>query len=119
VVGKLIVRFLGYSCEWRGGAFGLIGENGAGKTTFIKLLLSVARPSGGTIRVLGGDPEDIAIRARIGYLPERLDLPSKGTPRSYLASVARFKRCRVDSARNEKLIERVGLGADSILIRSH
>ncbi|MFN7135050.1 MAG: ATP-binding cassette domain-containing protein, partial [Myxococcales bacterium] len=53
----------------RGEAFGLIGPNGAGKTTFIKLLLGVARPSGGSVRVLGGDPADPAVRARIGYLP--------------------------------------------------
>src|SRR3954468_23033735 len=62
-----------------GQAFGLIGPNGAGKTTFIKLLLAVARPTGGWLRVLGGDPEDIRVRARIGYLPERLELPGAGT----------------------------------------
>ena len=37
----------------RGVAFGLIGPNGAGKTTFIKLLLNVARPSSGSVTVLG------------------------------------------------------------------
>jgi ABC-2 type transport system ATP-binding protein len=68
----------------RGQAFGLIGPNGAGKTTFIKLLLAVARPMGGSVRVLGGDPEDVAVRARIGYLPERLELPGAGTPLTFL-----------------------------------
>ena len=47
-----------------GTAFGLIGPNGAGKTTFIKLLLTAVRPTGGGLRVLGGDPEDVAVRAR-------------------------------------------------------
>ena len=38
----------------QGTAFGLIGPNGAGKTTFIKLLLGIAQPSGGRVRLFGG-----------------------------------------------------------------
>src|SRR5690349_6788990 len=62
-----------------GEAFGLIGPNGAGKTTFIKVMLGVVRATGGGVRVLGGDPEDVSVRARIGYLPERLELPGAST----------------------------------------
>jgi ABC-2 type transport system ATP-binding protein len=92
-----------------GEAFGLIGPNGAGKTTFIKVLLAVARPTGGSVRVLGGDPEDVAVRARVGYLPERLELPAAGTPISFLASVARLKRIAAEGAGLVELVERVGL----------
>ena len=92
-----------------GKAFGLIGPNGAGKTTFIKLMLGIARPTGGQVRVLGGDPEDIAIRARIGYLPERLELPGMATPVSFLTSVARLKRLPPQPAALRNLLGRVGL----------
>ncbi len=89
----------------RGSAFGLIGPNGAGKTTFIKLLLGIARPSSGEVHVLGGSPEERAVRARIGYLPERLHLPDAWTPLQFLASVARLKNVPSDP----QLLSRVGL----------
>jgi ABC-2 type transport system ATP-binding protein len=54
----------------RGELVGLLGPNGAGKTTAIKLLLGLARPSGGSGRVLGAPLGDRTARARIGYLPE-------------------------------------------------
>ena len=97
----------------RGSAFGLIGLNGAGKTTFIKTLLGVVRPTSGTVKVLGGDPEDPAVRARIGYLPERLFLTNAFTPRQFLASVDRMKGLRLDDGAIQTQIERVGLGADA------
>ena len=49
---------------------GLIGENGAGKTTTLKALLGVIRPDGGTIRLLGGDPGDSAVRGQVGAVFE-------------------------------------------------
>jgi ABC-2 type transport system ATP-binding protein len=54
----------------RGEVFGFLGPNGAGKTTTVKLLLGLARPSGGSGRVLGAPLGDLAARLRIGYLPE-------------------------------------------------
>jgi ABC-2 type transport system ATP-binding protein len=54
----------------RGEVFGLLGPNGAGKTTVVKLLLGLARSSGGSGRVLGAPMGDRATRRRIGYLPE-------------------------------------------------
>lgn len=46
----------------------IVGPNGGGKTTLIKLMLGLLRPLTGTIRVLGGDP--MAVRDRIGYMPQ-------------------------------------------------
>ncbi|HUG55829.1 MAG TPA: ABC transporter ATP-binding protein [Candidatus Limnocylindrales bacterium] len=58
----------------RGSVFGFLGPNGAGKTTAVKLLLGLARPTGGDARVLGVPLSDREAhrraRARIGYLPE-------------------------------------------------
>ncbi|MFL5347435.1 MAG: ABC transporter ATP-binding protein [Hyalangium sp.] len=92
-----------------GSAFGLIGPNGAGKTTFIKAILGIVQPTGGTVKVLGGSPEDPRIRARIGYLPERLHLPSSWTAVAFLHTVAKLKGLRPDEAGNLRLLERVGL----------
>ena len=94
----------------RGVAFGLIGPNGAGKTTFIKLLLNVARPTSGQVTVLGGDPEDVSIRARIGYLPERMHLPTALTGLDFLNSVATLKQLRLPRSELSTLLDRVGLG---------
>jgi ABC-2 type transport system ATP-binding protein len=53
-----------------GEVFGFLGPNGAGKTTAVKVLLGLARASGGEARVLGCPLGDRLVRRRIGYLPE-------------------------------------------------
>jgi len=53
-----------------GEVMGFLGTNGAGKTTTIRMLLGLLAPSSGTVKVLGGDPSDPRVRARIGYMPE-------------------------------------------------
>jgi len=97
----------------RGTAFGLVGPNGAGKTTFIKTLLGIVRPTAGQIRILGESPESPRARQRVGYLPERLELPAYLTPPAFLASVARLKRLPPQFANIKQLLMRVGLAADS------
>src|SRR5437016_11212664 len=51
-------------------AFGLMGLNGAGKTTVIKLILGLLKPTGGGISVLGGSISSRQVRFQIGYLSE-------------------------------------------------
>lgn len=63
------------SLEIRAGeTFGIIGPNGAGKTTLVGCLLGLLRPDGGTITLDGLAPDDLSVRSRTGYLPERLVL---------------------------------------------
>lgn len=59
-----------------GTVFALLGENGAGKTTAIRIMLGLERPDSGHARVLGYDSqsEDLDIRRRVGYVPEVPDL---------------------------------------------
>ncbi|MFI5372637.1 MAG: ABC transporter ATP-binding protein [Candidatus Eisenbacteria bacterium] len=57
-----------------GEVFGIIGPNGAGKTTLFGCLLGFLRPDAGRITIDGHEPDDLAVRAVTGYLPERLVL---------------------------------------------
>lgn len=50
--------------------FGLLGPNGSGKSTTIKMMLGLLKPSGGRVSIFGKLPTDVAIKKRIGYLPE-------------------------------------------------
>jgi len=55
------------------GAIGLVGQNGAGKSTMMQILLGLIRPTAGTASVLGHDVRTagIRLRGRVGYMPER------------------------------------------------
>jgi ABC-2 type transport system ATP-binding protein len=68
----------------RGEVFGFLGPNGAGKTTAVKLLLGLARPTGGEAMVLGAPAGDRETRRQVGYLPELFRFQSWLTAREVL-----------------------------------
>jgi len=95
----------------RGETVGIIGPNGAGKTTLLGCLLGFLRPDAGRVRVEDREPDDLAIRAVTGYLPERLNLDRWMSGRDFLryhhalAGLAATSRAAdVDAA-----LEQVGL----------
>lgn len=53
----------------------LVGPNGSGKSTLLRLLLGLLHPARGRVRILGEDPRRLRDRWRIGYVPQRLQLP--------------------------------------------
>jgi ABC-2 type transport system ATP-binding protein len=57
-----------------GEVFGLLGPNGSGKSTTIKMILGLLFPTRGVIRVLGKGPTNVAVKRRIGFLPEESNL---------------------------------------------
>jgi ABC-2 type transport system ATP-binding protein len=71
------------------GITGILGENGAGKSTAIKILLGLIQPTSGRAMVLGQDAsESIAVRARVGYMPEHDCLPSQVSAAEFLTHMA-------------------------------
>jgi ABC-2 type transport system ATP-binding protein len=77
-----------------GALFGLLGPNGSGKTTMIKMLTGQTRPTGGTATVLGIDAlaDPVGVRGRVGIIPEQETPPSFLTAMEYLQFVAAVRK---------------------------
>lgn len=86
----------------RGEIVGLLGHNGAGKTTMMKMLTGFLEPSAGTIRVAGVDPgaDPIAVQRRIGYLPENAPVYPEMIVQEYLAMMAELRGVAPDRVRD-------------------
>ena len=77
-----------------GALFGLLGPNGSGKTTMIKMLTGQTRPTGGSATVLGTDviTDPVGVRAQVGIIPEQETPPSFLTAVEYLEFVAAVRK---------------------------
>jgi len=94
---------------------GFVGPNGSGKTTTIRLLLDLLRPTHGSARVLGLDPRrsSVGIRSRTGFLPGDLAFHGSLTGRETLDFYGRLRRGA--TPRQGELLERLRL--DSVALR--
>ena len=72
------------------GITGLVGANGAGKTTFLRILLGLLHPTGGKVSILGSDPQasPLDVRGKVGYMPEGNCLPADQTAADFVAYAA-------------------------------
>ena len=100
--------------EVEAGAFlGLLGRNGAGKSTTLKMVTGLLRPSGGRIRVLGLDlaEQPIAVKRQIGVMPEDMALLEFLTGPQYLQFVGRMYGLEeaVIAARQGEFFEKLDL----------
>jgi ABC-2 type transport system ATP-binding protein len=93
--------------------FGLLGPNGSGKTTTLKLLLGLLHPTKGKALCLGGDGSDPKINTHIGFLPEESYLYRYLNARETLDFYGRLFSlpARVRKMRIEALLDMVGLKA--------
>jgi ABC-2 type transport system ATP-binding protein len=95
----------------RGEIFGLLGGNGAGKTTFIKTLLGIIRKSAGEATLLGLPAGDRRSRKLVGYLPENLRVPRHLTGYTALEYYGNLSNIPTSAIRRRRgpLLEKVGL----------
>lgn len=113
------VRDVSFSIR-QGEIVGLLGHNGAGKTTVMRMLTGYLEPSGGSINVdgLDGDKDRLAIQERIGYLPENAPLYPEQTVVEYLQYVANLRQLESGTSAIKDAIERTGLGPKALSLVS-
>ncbi len=97
-----------------GEVFGFLGPNGAGKTTTLKLLMQLVFPTSGSAEILGRPAGDVAVRRRIGYLPENPYFYDYLTAEELLDYYGRlFGMAAADRrARVTATLDRLGIGAE-------
>jgi ABC-2 type transport system ATP-binding protein len=110
------VALAGLDTEIGPGITGLLGSNGAGKTTFLSLVLGLRSRNEGDLVVLGEDPATagIDVRARIGYAPEHHDLPAELAAADFVRHLAEMHLLPTRAAvqRANDALWLVGLGEE-------
>jgi ABC-2 type transport system ATP-binding protein len=92
------------------GVTALLGPNGAGKSTMFRMLCGLARPSKGTVRVLGSDPRgDIGVSRQIGLVPQQESVFEPLTAREFVTLSARLQGLREPAAAAKSALETVDL----------
>jgi ABC-2 type transport system ATP-binding protein len=95
------------------GVIGLVGANGAGKSTFIKIMLGLIAPSSGSLRVFDLDPvvQTDQVRARVGYMPENDCLPPDVSASEFVTHLGRLSGLPKTAARERasEALRHVGL----------
>ena len=98
-----------------GEVYGLLGGNGAGKSTTLQALLGFIRPQSGRVRVVGRDPaaEPVAARRAIAYIPENVALYDHLSARENVDYFLRLARLRPDRSEIEAAFRTVGLAEEA------
>jgi ABC-2 type transport system ATP-binding protein len=95
------------------GVIGLVGANGAGKSTFIKIMLGLLAPTSGSVRVFDLDPtvEPDKVRNRVGYMPEHDALPPDVSAAEFVTHLGRISGLPRTAARERasEALRHVGL----------
>lgn len=95
----------------QGEVFGLLGPNGSGKSTTVKMILGLLYPTKGQIALFGQSPRNVAVKTRVGYLPEESYLYrylNAGETLNFFGSLFGLES-RERGRRVEQLLDMVGL----------
>ena len=97
---------------YAGEATGLLGRNGAGKSTTMRVLAGVVPPTEGQVRVAGYDVRrhPLEVKRLVGYCPDVGGLVPRATPWEHLQLAARLRRLEDWETRGRDLLERFELG---------
>ena len=87
----------------RGAICGLLGPNGSGKTTCIRMIMGILHPDTGSVSLLGATPDDVR-RKRVGYLPEERGVYRKMTCTEFLTFLAEIRGYLAPKAGNDQMI---------------
>ena len=95
------VALEGLDVDVPAGVTGLVGANGAGKTTMLRILLGLLHPTSGSVDVLGHDAisDPLSVRALVGYMPEGSALPKDQTAADFVAYTAQMAGLPAGDAR--------------------
>ena len=96
----------------KGELFGLLGPNGSGKTTTVKMLTGQLKPNDGNAKVLGVDVlrDPVKVRSLAGIMPEQETPPSFLTAEEYLHFVCKIRKLTNENARCEKWLDFLEFG---------
>jgi ABC-2 type transport system ATP-binding protein len=96
----------------RGAIYGLLGPNGSGKTTSIRMIMGILLPDEGHVSLFGGDPDETR-RSNVGYLPEERGVYKKMKVIDLLVFLSEIRGLpRAEGWRRaQEWLERLGLGA--------
>jgi ABC-2 type transport system ATP-binding protein len=106
--GNYSVKDLNLSIK-KGSVFGFLGPNGAGKTTTMKMIVGLIKPTSGRITIEGGSPESLAIKKRIGFMPESPAFYLYLTGREFMEFVAALFDIQNPTEKIAKLLVQVEL----------
>ena len=98
-----------------GSCFGLLGPNGAGKTTTLRVVLGLAKPQSGTVKLFDKNPRDRHARTGVGFMPEQPYFPRITTARELVEDHARLLGMthKEATAKAQDALERVALRHDA------
>ncbi len=108
-----VIALDGLTLELEPGIIGLVGANGAGKSTFLRILLGLLEPTSGRASVLGQDVRTggTGLRRYLGYMPESDSLPPDMTATDFVGQMGRLSGLPAAAARERaaEVLRHVGL----------